>query len=117
MAHLIFVTKYRRPILTGPHFDLLAQVYREICEKRKCRLVEFSGKADHVHLLVRYPPPVALGALVRDLKANSSRLLRCSDPALIRRRHIWSPSYFATSVGGAPLDVIKAYVEGQNRPQ
>ncbi|MFE4254146.1 IS200/IS605 family transposase, partial [Streptomyces sp. NPDC056910] len=83
-------------------------------------LVEFNGERDHVHLLVHYPPKVALSRLVGSLKGVSARRLRQEFPGHIhkylRGAHFWSPSYFAASCGGAPLSVIKEYIENQKRP-
>jgi REP element-mobilizing transposase RayT len=83
-------------------------------------LTEFNGEADHVHLLVHYPPKVALSRLVGSLKGVSARRLRQEFPSHIRKYlwgdHFWSPSYFAVSAGGAPLKVIKEYIENQKRP-
>lgn len=83
-------------------------------------LREFNGETDHVHLLVHYPPKVALSRLVNSLKGVSARRLRQEFPAHIRKylwgEHFWSPSYFAGSCGGAPLSIIKDYIENQKRP-
>ncbi|MET7517447.1 IS200/IS605 family transposase [Streptomyces sp. NPDC005480] len=83
-------------------------------------LVEFNGERDHVHLLVRYPPKVAVSRLVGSLKGVSARRLRQEFPAHIRRylwgAHFWSPSYFAASCGDAPLSIIKEYLENQKHP-
>jgi putative transposase len=83
-------------------------------------LVEFNGETEHVHLLVDFPPTVALSRLVNSLKGVSSRRLRQEFPDLARHywraRRLWSGSYFAGSVGGAPLNVLRAYIEQQRRP-
>jgi putative transposase len=83
-------------------------------------LVEFNGERDHVHLLVHYPPKVAVSKLVGSRKGVSARRLRQEYPDHIRKylwgAHFWSPSYFAASCGGAPLSVIKEYIEQQKRP-
>lgn len=74
---------------------------------------------DHIHVLVNYPPQIQLSKLVNSLKGVSSRILRQRMPAIASLYYkdvLWSPSYFATSCGGAPLSVIKQYVEQQNRP-
>ena len=92
----------------------------EVCDSFGAELVEFNGEEDHVHLLVHYPPKVALSTLVNSLKGVSARLLRKEYPAHIRKYlwggHFWSPSYFAASCGGAPLSIIKEYIENQKRP-
>lgn len=80
--------------------------------------VEADG--DHVHLLVNYPPHLALSTLVNGLKGVSSRRLRQQDWPEVTRvlwgTAFWSPSYCVVSCGGAPLDIIKAYVETQDAP-
>lgn len=68
---------------------------------------------------MNYPPKVAISVLVNSLKGVSSRLLRKQFPALVKRHWkgvLWSPSYFAASCGGAPLSIIKKYIENQRTP-
>jgi putative transposase len=75
-----------------------------------------TGEDDHVHLLVEYPPSVAIPKLVNRLQGVSSRRLRQQRPDIARRYWngvLWSPSSFAASCGGAPLDIIRRYVEQQ----
>ena len=119
-AHLVFVTKYRHPVFTAIHLDRMAAIMRAVCEDFGCELVEFNGETEHVHLLVNFPPTVALSRLVNSLKGVSSRRLRQEFPDLARHywraRRLWSGSYFAGSVGGAPLNVLRAYIEQQRRP-
>ena len=79
-------------------------------------LAEFNGEGDRVHLLVDHPPEIALSRLVNSLKGVSSRRLRQNYQVRTHRDHLWSPSYFAASCGGAPLSIIKQYVENQLRP-
>jgi REP-associated tyrosine transposase len=84
---------------------------RNVCADFGAELREFNSETGHVHLLVRYPPRVALSRLVGSLKSVSARRLRQEFPGHIRKylrgEHFWSPSYFATSCGGAPLAIIK----------
>jgi putative transposase len=93
---------------------------RSICGQHGAELQEFNGETDHVHLLLTYPPTVQISQLVRLLKGRSSRLLRAEFSKHLERylwgEHLWSPSYFAGSVGGAPLSVLKSYIENQQRP-
>src|SRR5262249_29261491 len=88
----------------------------------KAVLKEFNGEPDHVHLLVNYPPKVRLSELVNSLKGVSSRRMKQEFPAIstfwsVRKSkgHLWSPSYFVGSVGGAPITILRQYIEGQNR--
>jgi putative transposase len=85
----------------------------------ECELQSFEGERDHVHHPVVFPPKVALSKLVNSLKGASSRLLRKEMPVVARyywKGVLWSPSYFAASCGGAPLDVVREYIEAQDRP-
>jgi putative transposase len=86
----------------------------------ECELAEFNGEGDHVHLLVNFPPKVALSRLVNSLKGASSRRMRQEFPDLARHywraNQLWSASYFAGSVGGAPISVLRQYIEQQGWP-
>jgi putative transposase len=118
-AHLVFVTKYRRHVFTKESLDALRPIFEKVCADFGAVLAEMDGEDDHVHLLVNYPPKVALSALVNSLKGVSSRRLRQRFPAIARRYWkgvLWSPSYFAASCGGAPLSIIKRYIEQQRTP-
>ncbi|MEU9700027.1 IS200/IS605 family transposase [Streptomyces sp. NPDC047981] len=119
-AHLVFVTKYRHNVFTNTHLKRMEEIMRSVCGDFETELVEFNGMNNHVHLLVNFPPKVAISTLVNSLKGVSSRRLRQEYPELVRhywRAHrLWSGSYFADSVGGAPLSVVRQYVEQQNRP-
>ncbi|MFG1837608.1 IS200/IS605 family transposase [Micromonospora sp. NPDC049175] len=83
-------------------------------------MVEFNGEENHVHLLVKFRPKLALAKLVNSLKGVSSRRPRQEFPDLARHyyraNHLWSASYFAGSLGGASLSVLRQYIEQQNRP-
>ena len=119
-AHLVFVTKYRRPVFTGDMLTSCEHLMADICVGLGGELREFNGETDHVHLLVHYPPSLAVSMLVNRLKGVSSRRLRQQYPTQIRKflwgKRFWSPSYFAASCGGAPLTIINQYIEQQNRP-
>ncbi|MFI6666782.1 IS200/IS605 family transposase [Streptomyces sp. NPDC050481] len=119
-VHLVFITKYRRGAMTGEMLTRCEQIMREVCEDFEAELKQFNGEEDHVHLLVYYPPKVQLSKLVNSLKGVSSRYLRQEYGAHVRRYlwggHFWSGSYFAGSCGGAPLTVVRQYIENQQRP-
>jgi putative transposase len=82
--------------------------------------VEFDGEDEHVHLLVHYPPKVSFSALVNSLKGVSSRMIRQKGYPSIRQKlwggALWSPSYFAASCAGAPIGLIRKYIEQQKTP-
>lgn len=118
-AHLVFVTKYRKKVFTSEALDILKEVMQKVCDDFDVELAAFEGEDNHVHLLINYPPQIQLSKLVNSLKGVSSRMLRKQMPSIANRYYkdvLWSPSYFAASCGGAPLSVIKQYVEQQNRP-
>ncbi|WP_236706267.1 IS200/IS605 family transposase, partial [Frankia sp. ACN1ag] len=102
------------------HLTHLEEIMRAVCADFEVELVEFNGEGDHVHLLVHFPPKIALSKLVNSLKGVSSRRMRQEFPDLARHywraNRLWSGSYFAGSVGGAPLDVLRRYIEEQTRP-
>ena len=118
-VHLAFVTKYRRKVFNAAALNHLKTYFSKVCDNFGAELRAFEGERDHVHLLVVYPPKVAVSRLVNSLKGASSRLLRKDQP-LVKKHYwkgvLWSPSYFAASCGGAPLDIVKAYIESQARP-
>ena len=119
-AHLIFITKYRGKVFSNEHLMKMEQIMRDVCQQFEVELAEFNGEPDHVHLLVNFPPKVAISKLVNSLKGVSSRKLKMDFPELHdvawKNDALWSPSYFAGSVGGAPIDVLRQYIEQQNRP-
>lgn len=94
-------------------------IFSDICKAFETTLIEFEGERDHVHLLVHYPPKISLSRLVNSLKGVSSRKLRQQFTTLHRyywKGVLWSPSYFVGSCGGAPLSILKEYIQNQNRP-
>jgi putative transposase len=116
-AHLVFVPKYRRKVITKRVFSVLKTSWEATCSDFGCELRETGYESDHVHLLVAYPPKVALSTLVNSLKGVSARRLRAAHLPEVERKlwgaHFWSPSYCAVSCGGAPLEIVKRYVEAQ----
>ena len=115
--HLVFVTKYRRKVFTTHVIRYLAWIFRNTCKKYGAKLIEFNGEDDHVHLLVRYVPKIPISKLVMYLKGNASREIRKrkypSITAKLWGEHLWSPSYFAGSCGGATIAKLRQYIEKQ----
>jgi len=120
-VHLVFVTKYRRGVFTKAVFNELREIFSAVCTDFEAELVAFEGEDDHVHLLVNYPPKVAVSALVNSLKGVSSRMIRKKNYPEIKNKlwggALWSPSYFAGSCGGAPISIIRQYIEQQRTPE
>jgi putative transposase len=119
-VHLVFVTKYRHGVFTRAVLNDLRGIFTKVCWDFEAELVEFDGEDDHVHLLVNYPPKMAVSMLVNSLKGVSSRLVRKRNYLSVRKKllggALWSPSYFAGSCGGAPIEIIRQYIEQQQTP-
>jgi putative transposase len=95
-------------------------IFEKVCTNFEANLVEMDGETDHVHLLVAFPPKVSVSSLVNSLKGVSSRLLKKEHPELLERYWngtLWTPSYFAASCGGAPIGIIRQYIEQQRTPE
>lgn len=118
-VHLVFVTKYRYRVLNGDAINRLRVLLSKVGADFESELVEMDEEDNHVHLLVRYPPKVDVSNLVNSLKGVSSLMLRPERPDLARRYWkgaLWSPSYFAASCCGAPLNILKNYLAQQKTP-
>jgi putative transposase len=117
---LVFITKYRREVFTKEILDDLRLIFSNICTDFESKLIEFDGEDDHVHLLINYPPKVSISKLANSLKGVSSRLIRKKNYPSIRKKlwggALWSPSYFSSSCGGAPISIIRQYIEEQQTP-
>jgi putative transposase len=117
-AHLVFVTRYR--VFAARHLDCIQQIMRDVRADFGTELAEFNGEPEHVPLLVNVPPTVAISRLVISLKGMSSRRLRQEFRDLRqyywRARRLSSGSYFAGSVGGALISVLRQYTEQQDPP-
>ncbi|AXB07418.1 IS200/IS605-like element ISAeme8 family transposase [Aeromonas caviae] len=119
VVHLIFTTKYRRKLLDGTMIEQMRGAFLSAAEKLEIDILEMDGEADHVHLLVAYPPKLAVSVLVNNLKSISSRQIRILNTHLRKQSNsglLWSRSYFACSAGGATIETLKAYVASQNTP-
>jgi putative transposase len=119
-VHLVFVTKYRHNVFGSAHLQRMQEIMRDVCADFGAELAEFNGEPEHVHLLVNFPPTMAISRLVNSLKGVSSRRLRQEFPDL--RQHywqatrLWSGSYFAGSADGTPLSALRQYIEQQDQP-
>jgi putative transposase len=116
------VTQYGRGVFNDEVLTRCEEVMRNLCTDFGAELIEFNGEEDHVHLLVHYPPqgPLQPGQQLESLKGVSFRYLRQeftgrANQAIMHGR-FWSGSYFAGSCGGAPLAVVKGYIENQKHP-
>lgn len=119
IVHLVFTTKYRRKLFDGYMIEQLREAFESACEKLECELLEMDGEADHVHLLIAYPPKLAISVMVNNLKSVSSRRIRILNTHIPRQSKsaaLWSRSYFACSAGGATIETLREYVQSQATP-
>ena len=116
-AHLVFVTNYRRRVLTERVFQVLRRAMRATATRLGATITSIEADGDHLHVLITTPPRLAISRLVQHLKGASSRAVRAQRIPEVTRRlwgaHFWSPSYCVVSCGGAPLEIVKTYVETQ----
>jgi len=116
----VFCTKYRRSVITRRAFDRLRFSMKQTSQQIGIDIIAVQSDGNHLHLMVLYPPRLDLSTIVKRLKGASSRFIRSLRlPEVLKQlwgRHFWSPSYFVVSCGGAPLDVVKTYVDSQNDP-
>jgi len=112
--HIIWCPKYRRKVLVGEVVIRLKAIIRDVAEEFKAEIIELEIMPDHVHLLIELPPQSGIHKVVKQMKGRSSRLLRKEFPTIKSRLpSLWTNSYFISTVGGAPLSVIKQYIENQ----
>jgi putative transposase len=116
-AHIVFATKYRRRVISEAVFYALRKSMRTAAAKLGVEIIAIEPDGDHIHLLVIYPPAVSVSKMMQSLKGASSRAVRLRGfPEVLKKlwgKAFWSPSYFIVSCGGAPLEIVKSYVEQQ----
>lgn len=100
-VHLVCVTKYRKSVLDNVGLDLIEKSFKEVATKMNFNILEFNGESNHVHALIEYPPKLSLSQIVNALKGVSSRRYGQAGYKKPHKEALWSPSYFAVSVGGA----------------
>ncbi len=112
--HIVFCPKYRRKVLEPPIAERLKEIIREVALETHSEILEMEVMLDHVHLLCEVDPQFGVAKFVRLVKGRSSRLLRQEFPKLKSRLPtLWTNSWLCSSVGGAPLSIIKQYIEQQ----
>jgi len=111
--HLVCVTKYRQPVFDHEGLKLIEESFRVVAKSMDFQILEFNGEADYVHALVEYPPKLSISQIANAVKGVSSRRYGQAGYKKPHKEALWSPSYFAVSVGGAPIEVLKEYIKNQ----
>ena len=119
-VRLVFVTTYRWKVFTARIINELKTIFETVCLQFNAVLIEFDGEEVHVHLLILYPPKLSIANLVFKLKGTSSVIIRNRNYPSVKSqlwgKALWSLSYFASSCTGAPISIIRQYIDRQKTP-
>lgn len=118
-AHIVLTTKYRKEVFTERVEKVIIEKAKECCKRNESELLEAKSDKNHMHLLVSYPPKKSLSSLIAAIKSTTSKYVREQGFPEVEKalwgKHFWSPSYCVVSTGGAPLEVVKKYIENQGK--
>jgi putative transposase len=115
--HLVWITKYRKPVLEGELARRIRELIRQICKAKDVEIIQGHVSKDHVHLFVSVPPHVSVSTLVKKLKGKSSWKIMSEFKTISRQywgRHFWGRGYFAASSGNVTDEVIMEYIKNQD---
>ena len=115
--HIVWITKYRKPVLRADIAQRVRELTREICRVKDVEIIKGHISRDHVHILVSVPPHISVSHLVQSIKGKTSRKMMMEFKSLSRTfwgRHIWARGYFVASSGNVTDEVIMKYIEQQN---
>ncbi|MCH9056427.1 IS200/IS605 family transposase [Parathermosynechococcus lividus] len=115
-AHLVCVAKYREHVFSVDELALIEGVFRHVAKQMDFEILEINGKSDYVHAFIEYPPKLSISKIVNALKGVSSR--RYGQAGYKKpngKTALWSPSYVAVSVGGAPITVLMEHIRNQEK--
>lgn len=118
--HLVLVTKYRKKCLSNEMLNRLEEIVKKNCADWEIDLLEFNGEADHIHLLLEMHPNIMPSKFINNLKTVSSRLIRKEFEEELKPYYwkpvLWTRAYCLLTTGGATIDVIREYIQNQERP-
>ena len=115
--HLVWITKYRKPILYGKEAHRIRDLIREICRKLDVEILKGSMQRDHIHLFVSVPPYISVSKLMQSIKGKTSRKMLAESEKfkkLFWGKHLWARGYFVASSGNVTDEVIAEYIEHQD---
>ena len=119
--HLVLVTKYRKKCLSNEMINRLEEIVKKNCADWEIDLIEFNGEADHVHILLDMHPNIMPSKFINNLKTVSSRLIRKEFEEELKPYYwkpvLWTRAYCLLTTGGATIDVIREYIQNQERPE
>jgi len=118
--HIIWVTKYRKPILTGKVGTRVRDLVREVCNTHNIQIIRGHVSKDHIHLFISAPPQLSVSKITQYIKGKTSRKILQEFPAMNKKfwgQHFWGRGYFAVSSGTITDEVIMQYIESQDEDQ
>ena len=114
--HIVWCTKYRKPILNNGLDDELKELFRELSQEYEFSIIAMEVMPDHVHLLLDCKPQFFISDMIKIMKGNTARKLFMAHPELKKSLwggHLWNPSYFAATVSDRTIEQINKYIEEQ----
>ena len=118
--HIVWITKYRKPVLGGKLSERIRDLIREICKSKDVEIIRGHISKDHVHIFVSVPPHISVSKLVQSIKGKTSRKIMMENKMISHAfwgRHMWARGYFVASSGNVTDEVIIKYIEEQcNEP-
>ena len=115
--HIVWITKYRKPVITGAIAERTRELIREICQVNEVEILAGHVGSDHIHLLVSVPPHLSVSKLVQYLMENSSRRLQIEYKEMNKQfwgQHLWARGYFVASSGNVTGGIIREYIKNQD---
>ena len=114
--HVVFCPKYRRRVLVDGVDERFREIAQQVADEMRFDIIEMEVMPDHVHMLLEVDPQLGIHKAVKRIKGRTSHDLREEFPWLKRRiPSLWTNSYFVSTVGGAPLSIVKQYIENQKK--
>ena len=116
--HIVWITKYRKPILKKDIGERLRELLRQICTSLDVQIIRGHVSKDHVHIMVSVPPYISVSKLVQSMKGRTSRKLLDEYKSLKRAfwgQHLWARGYFVASSGNVTDEIIMKYIEEQEK--
>ena len=115
--HIVWITKYRKPVLTGKIAERTRDIIRQVCSSNEVEILSGHVGKDHIHLLVSVPPHLSASRLVQYMKGNSSYKMQKEFKELNKQywgRHMWARGYFVASSGNVTDEIIAEYIKNQD---
>ena len=116
--HIVWITKYRKPVLDGEVSKRIRDLIREICKSKDVEIIKGHISKDHVHIFVSVPPHISVSKLVQSIKGKTSRKIMIENKMVSKAfwgRHMWDRGYFVASFGNVTDEVIIRYIEEQGK--